>query len=126
MIVQVQLSKRVTYSDGQLQLQVWVSGTENIESELFLVRQITAIPGGLAPGKVFVRTCVLSDLYNYPANSIDTVRSHYRVSGLNLLFTSRVTLEAFWSNLKTEVSALVTELTAVADAPAVTSTLLEL
>jgi len=127
MTLTLQLTKTISdTSDGKCRLRIWVSGTENVDEAVFLVRHIQPVPGGQVPSSIFIRFCTVSDLYNYPVGAHDTIRSHFRVSHLDFVYTSRITAEKFWQDTKTAMTDLLAELKAVSDAPEAEVTLVEL
>ena len=127
MTLQIQLAKQISLtSEGKNNLRIWTSATDSVDPAIFLMRHMPTIPGGTGPSAVFVRVCTVSDLYNYPKDTYDSVRSHYRTSWLNLLFTSRLSAEHLWLNIKDNTTVLLGELKSISEAPAESSVILSM
>jgi hypothetical protein len=73
--------------DGLVRLQVWVSEASNCPPQIFLVRHVPLSPESSHTQDAFIRSCNYADLLNY-STAVDDYRQHYRVSSLDLLFTS--------------------------------------
>lgn len=108
--------------DKLIRLQVWVDSASNIPKEIFLVRHVPLSPGSTHSQEIFARRCNYSDLMNYTATGPDDVRQHYRVSALDLTFTSNKEASTFFDDCKTAAQALIDDVHACTDtAPVVTT-----
>ena len=109
-------------SDHLIRLQVWVDSAVNIPQEIFLMRHIPLSPGSAHSQEIFARRCNYSDLMNYTALGPDDVRQHYRVSSLDLVFTSIQEATSFFTDCKTASQDLIDDVYACTDSSPVGST----
>jgi hypothetical protein len=116
MDISVTLSVNKTLrDDGLVRLQVWVSEAVNCPPEVFLIRYVPLSPESTHTQYAFIRSCNYADLINY-TTAVDNYRQHYRVSSLDLLFTSIKEATDFESMLKVNASNLCDDITKTTDA----------
>lgn len=120
--VQIQLSYRSSFENGLWRLRLWVSATENCPPWVFLMRVIPDMPVSSHDNKALVRVCSYSDMNNYPAESSDAFRCHFRVDHLDLSFTALSDMDEMLTNIQTDITHLTDDIYNVTSATPVTTT----
>lgn len=107
----VTLKKTATVNtDGTVRLRLWVSETSDaMPAAIFLYRQLPDIPG-LERTDQYVGVCSLSDFVNY-RTTVDSFRSHFRKSSIDILFKNRYELETWLTNLTECVEKMMNDIT---------------
>jgi hypothetical protein len=107
--ISLTLNHRITETAAHaFRLQAWVSETENIVPEVFLVRDAMEMPE-ITETPIFVRVCSYSDLVNYDT-APDAYRRHYRVRSLDLTYISYKDADTELATLLIAVEALKSEI----------------
>jgi len=104
------ISERTTQQDdGLIRYRVWVSSATNMPPEIFLIRTLPTSPESTHTPTSYARVCTYADLVNY-STAPDDYRRHYRVSSLDLLFTSLSEANEFASVLNNNFAHLTTDI----------------
>jgi len=114
--------KTALLANGLLRLQVWVDSAVGVPSEIFLVRHLAKSPDSTHSQEIFARGCNYADLLNYDSTGPDDIRQHYRVSKLDLTFTSNKEASEFFTGCQVSAAALIADIKACSDTTPVETT----